>query len=148
MSTIMDVVYGINPLYVVSSAVAQQVLAMAWYGCIVRHIDRYYVAADKGVRRFDHAIQRYSGFAVSAANFVCSVLRTIVLLALVSVFHYSTLSEYQTAAMVTVAIGMTRVSRTFSCQRPIQLFVTETGYEVAAAMTAAVISYYMKVYNF
>ncbi|KPA86590.1 putative mitochondrial hypothetical protein [Leptomonas pyrrhocoris] len=148
MSAIMAIVYGINPLYVVASAVAQQVLAMAWYGCIVRHIDRYYLAADKGVRRFEHVVQRYSGFMVSATNFLCSVLRTIILLALVSVFHFQTLTEYQTAAMVTVALGMPRVSRLFSCQRPIQLFITETGYEVAAAMTAAVISYSMKAYKF
>jgi hypothetical protein len=148
MSAIMSIVYSINPLYVLASAVAQQVLAMAWYGCIVRHIDRYYIAADKGVRRFEHAIQRYSGFTVSATNFLCSVLRTIVVLAVVSIFHFTTLCEYQTAAMVAVVVGMPRVSRLFSCQRPIQLFITETGYEVAAAMTAAVISYYMMVYKF
>ena len=147
MSTLKDVVYGINPLYVLASAVAQQVLAMAWYDCIVRHIDRYYVAADKGVRRVEHAIQHYSGFAVSATNFLCSVLRTVAVLAIVGAFHFSTLSEYQTAAMVAVLLGMPRVSRIFSCQRPIQLFVTETGYEVTAAMTAAAISYYMKAYN-
>ncbi|KPI90732.1 hypothetical protein ABL78_0168 [Leptomonas seymouri] len=148
MSAIVATVNGINPLYVVASAAAQQVLAMAWYGCIVSHIDRYYVAADKGVRRFEHVVQRYSGFMMSAINFVCAALRAAIILALVNVFHFRTLSEYQTAAMVTVLLGMPRVCRLFSCQRPIQLFITETGYEVVAAVTAAVISYYMKVYNF
>ncbi|KAK7200906.1 hypothetical protein NESM_000149500 [Novymonas esmeraldas] len=148
MGSIMNVVQEINPIYVVASAAAQQMLAMVWFDCIVRQIDNYYVAADKGVRRVEHAIQRYPAAMISAATFACSVLRTVLVLALVSVFHCSTLSQYQSAAMIAVLIGMTRIHRTFSCHRPIQIFVTETGYEMAAAMTAAVVSFYMKKYNF
>lgn len=148
MEFILNAVYQVNPIYIVASAAAQQVLAMAWFDCIVRQIDRYYVAADKGVRRVEHAIQRYPGAAVSAATFACSLLRATIILTVVSLCKCTTLTEYQSAAMVAVVLGMTRVHRTFSCHRPIQLFVTEAGYEMAAAMTAAVVSFYMNKYQF
>ncbi|KAG5491381.1 hypothetical protein JIQ42_01282 [Leishmania sp. Namibia] len=148
MEVLIKAVCTINPVYMVASAVAQQMLAMAWFDCIVRQIDRYYVAADKGVRRVEHAITRYPGIVISAITFICGLLRSGIVLTLVSMGKCSTLYQYQSAAMVAVVIGMMRVHRTFSCHRPIQIFVTETGYEMAAAMTAAVVCYYMKKYNF
>ncbi|KAG5467057.1 hypothetical protein LSCM1_01238 [Leishmania martiniquensis] len=148
MDAIIKAVYTIDPIYMVASAVAQQMLAVAWFDCIVRQIDRYYVAADKGVRRVEHAITRYPGQVISGATFLCALLRSVVVLTLVSICKCSTLYQYQSAAMIAVMIGMMRVHRTFSCHRPIQIFVTETGYEMAAAMTAAVVCYYMKMYNF
>ncbi|GET92999.1 hypothetical protein, conserved [Leishmania tarentolae] len=148
MEPIMNAVHSIDPIYLLASAVAQQVLAMAWFDGIVGQIDRYYLAADKGVRRVEHAITRYPGIMVSAATFACCLLRSLVVLVIVGMCNCLTLYQYQSAAMVAVLIGMMRVHRTFSCHRPIQLFVTETGYEMAAAMTAAVVCYYMKKYNF
>ncbi|KAG5492893.1 hypothetical protein JKF63_01473 [Porcisia hertigi] len=148
MEALINAILGLNPVYVVASAIAQQMVAMIWFDCIVRQIDRYYVAADKGVRRVEHAIKRYPGAIVSAATLACSLLRSIILLTVVSMLHCSTFYQYQSAAMVAVVVGMTRVHRTFSCQRPIQIFVTETGYEMVAAMTAAVVCYCMKKYNF
>lgn len=148
MDFILNSVYAVDPIYVLMSAVAQQMLAMAWFDCIVGQIDRYYLAADKGVRRVEHAITRYPGVMISATTFACSLLRSLVVLTMVSMCNCSTLYQYQSAAMVAVMIGMMRVHRTFSCHRPLQLFVTETGYEMAAAMTAAVVCYYMKKYDF
>ncbi|CAJ1012406.1 hypothetical protein Q4I28_007719 [Leishmania naiffi] len=148
MEVILNYMYEIDPIHLVTSAVAQQMLAMVWFDCIVRQIDRYYVAADKGVRRVEHAITRYPGIMVSAATFACSCLRSLIVLTLVHMCDCSTLYQYQSAAMVAVVIGTMRVHRTFSCHRPIQIFVTETGYEMAAAMTTAVVCYYMKKYNF
>ncbi|KAG5467615.1 hypothetical protein CUR178_01260 [Leishmania enriettii] len=148
MEVLIKAVCTIDPVYMVASAVAQQILAMAWFDCIVRQIDRYYVAADKGVRRVEHAITRYPGIVISATTFMCALLRSGIVLTLVTMGKCSTLYQYQSAAMVAVVIGMMRVHRTFSCHRPIQIFVTETGYEMAAAMTAAVVCYYMKKNNF
>lgn len=148
MNSILEIVVSLNPIYVVASAVAQLMLAGLWFGCVARQMDRYYLAADKGVRRFEHAIQHYRGEVVCITALLCAVLRSVILMVVIAIFHFTTFKQYQEAAVVAAVVGMTRVHRSFSCQRPFQIVAVEMTYEFSASMVAAVVCYLMKMYGF
>ncbi|CAD2216546.1 hypothetical protein AGDE_02911 [Angomonas deanei] len=144
---VISTVSQFNPFHIAASAIAQQVFAMAWFGCLVNHLDSYWTAADKGVRRFEHVVFHYPPIVGAAASFLSSVLRSLLITLLVTLFKVDTLVDYQVAALLVVVFGLVRIHRHFSCQRPIQLFVTETGFELAASMIATLVLYYMQLYK-
>lgn len=135
----------VNPTYVVVSAVTQVILAVVWYGCIVKHLNDYYYAADKGVRRPEHAIRHYHQGVVVFMTFASALLRAVTVTVTVAIFKGTTVADYQCAAFTVAILFMGSMHRYFGQQRPIQLIVTNAGYEVCAAMLAAMSCYGMKV---
>lgn len=144
MDTLCSIVKDINPYYIAGGAVAQYVFGMVWFSLLVGHIHRYYYAADKGVRRPEHAVQRYPKCVVALVTLLCAAARSVVVLTLVATFKAKTIEDYQRAAGATALITSVGVFKYFADQRPLQLIVTECGYEVVASMIAAVVPFYMK----
>ncbi|CCW64377.1 unnamed protein product [Phytomonas sp. EM1] len=148
MQAIASTVAKLNPFYMVVSAIVQQMFAIIWFGWIINHIEHYYYAADKGVRRSEHAIQRYSALLVSGATFLCCLARSAVVLMLVSTYKASTLQDYQVIAFAVVLFSMISMHRDLARQRPIQLLLTQCVYEAASTMLTAVCCYYLRQYSF
>lgn len=148
MKALREVLHEINPVYIILSVIAQHAFAMLWFGCIVNYIDRYYMAADKGVRRIEHAIQRYSQLTVTLACLVCATIRAVVYMTVINTYKGSTMMDYECAAIVTAIISMIPKQRHFACQRPIQLLITEDGFEIGAPMIVAMVCYTLKQLNF
>ncbi|CCW68966.1 unnamed protein product [Phytomonas sp. Hart1] len=148
MQSIESIVAKLNPFYIVVTAIAQQLFTIIWFGWIIHHIEHYYYAADKGVRRSEHVIQRYSAIIVTGATFISCLARSAVVLALVSTFKASTLQDYQVIALAVTFISMISMHRDISRQRPFQLLATQCVYEATATMLAAVGCYYLQQYKF
>ncbi|EPY31443.1 hypothetical protein STCU_02301 [Strigomonas culicis] len=142
-----DMMGEFNLFHIVASAVAQQVFAMAWFGIIVNHLDQYWTAADKGVRRFEHVVHYYPAVMVAAGNFLCCILRSAAVLVVANLLNAKTLEDYERVALVVVGLGLVRVHRHFACQRPVQLLITETGFELLAALLSSFVLYGMQLYQ-
>lgn len=146
--TVYSVVSAMSPCYIGVSAVVQQLFAMAWFGCIVYYLDRYYLAADKGVRRFEYAIQHYPSALVALTSLLSAAVRSMLVTAVATAFDAKTMMDYEAVAVIVAAVGMMGLHRHFACQRPVQLLLTEGGFEMAAAMLAALVAYGMQPSSF
>lgn len=144
MDTLCTLVKGIDPYYVAAGAAAQYVFGLIWFGFIVKEIHGYYYAADKGVRRPEHAVHRYPQCVVALVTLLCAAARSVLVLTIVATYRATTIQEYQRAAVAAAAVMSIGVFKYFAAQRPFQLVVTECGYETLCCMIAAVVPFYMK----
>ncbi|KEG13006.1 hypothetical protein DQ04_01271060 [Trypanosoma grayi] len=139
---------GANPWVIIASAIIQQVFALIWFRFIVKTVADYYLAADKGVRRVEHMVHRYSTTVCSVATLAAGIARSIAILAIVSIFQGSALTDYQQAGMVVAALACINQHQFFWSQRPMPLLLTDGGYEVAAALLASVSCFLMQKFVF
>ncbi|KAG8347220.1 hypothetical protein ERJ75_001741700 [Trypanosoma vivax] len=146
--TLLQTVKGISPVAIVGAALVQLVFAIIWFNFIVKNVANYYLAADKGVRRVEHILHRYSTLFCTLATFVCGVARALVIVTGVAVMKGSTLEDYHVAALLLTAVTCINQHHSFWCQRPLPLLLTDLGYEVTAALLASVSYYVLSFYGF
>ncbi|KAH9601764.1 hypothetical protein LSM04_007187 [Trypanosoma melophagium] len=139
---------SVNPWAVLACAIIQEVFAFLWFGCILKTVEDYYLAADKGVRRVEHIVHRYSFFFCNLTTIASGILRAVSIHAMVSVCGGNTLNDYQQAAVVVALFSCINQHQFFWCQRPLPLLLTNCGFEAAAAVLTAVSYFGMLKYFF
>lgn len=144
MSTLPKLALQVDPTEVAIMTVSQFLFGLAWFHVIVHHFETYYLAADKGVRRVEHVVHRYPTAAVYAVDLLSSVVRSVVLLTLLTLTSSITLVDYQYVAIAVAIASLITTSRHFAYQRPFPLFVSQWCYEMAASMTAALVCFYVR----
>lgn len=134
-------VYAVNVLILTA---LQFTFSFLWFNVLVHHFDTYYLAADKGVRSAHHALRRYPEVLVHITNIVCCMLRALAVLFVAHLSNATTVLDFQYAAVFVSLASMLAAHRHFAYQRPVQLFVSIWGFEVAASMIVAAGSFYLK----
>lgn len=125
--------------------IAQVIFSVAWFKIVVRDMESYYLAADKGVRRVEHAIHRYPCWLLFLIDAASCAIRSTVLLFLFHACNSVTVVDYEKVALMTGAVSAISFHRHFAYQRPIQLFVSHWGFELCSAMVAALVCFFFRV---
>lgn len=133
-----NAIVGANISVFLGAALVQLVLAALWFGCIFRKIVDYHLAADKGVRRVEHMLHRYSPFFCTASTFIAGVARAVAVEVIVSAIHGKELSSYVQAGLMVASLACINHHHFLWCQRPMPLLLADCGHEVVAALLAAV----------
>ncbi|ORC91979.1 uncharacterized protein TM35_000041930 [Trypanosoma theileri] len=139
---------SVNPWAVLACAIIQEVFAFLWFGCILKNVGDYYLAADKGVRRVEHIVHRYSFLFCNSTTIAAGILRAVSVQVMVTVCGGHTFNDYQQAAVVIALLSCINLHDSFWSQRPLPLLLTNCGYEAAAAVLAAVSYFGMQKYVF
>nr|CCC92962.1 unnamed protein product [Trypanosoma congolense IL3000] len=146
--TLLRFVAEVNPWIVLLAAAAQILLAAVWYKFIVNATVSYYLAADKGVRRVEHILNRYPPALYWIITFVAAALRILSIATVVIACKGDSLPDYQLAALLVVGISCVNQHLSFHHQRPLPLLLADFGYELAAALLASAVYYGIKASNF
>lgn len=130
---------GANWVHILLSAIAQHLLGWLWYEGIFSSIFAYYFAADKGVKRAEHARVRYSHTLCVFGTFFAGIARALTIYAIVKNLGLKSIYQYQEAAiLVAVAIGIS-YHHSFWAQRPFPLLAVNAGYELGASLLGALV---------
>ncbi|EAN84217.1 hypothetical protein C3747_1g326 [Trypanosoma cruzi] len=135
---ICEAIMRMDPWTILLAALVQQLFSMVWFGLIVKTVADYYLAADKGVRRVEHIVYRYSPVFCCITTFAAGAARAVAVHTIITVCNGKGLCDYQTAGVVVALLTCINQHQFFSCQRPLPLLLTECGYEFAAALLASV----------
>lgn len=135
---------SLHPGHIVVLTLLEFIFSFFWFYGVVHHFDTYYLAADKGVRRAQHALRRYPGIVVHATNLICCALRALSVVFLAYLIQAKTLLDFQFAAVLVTLGSFLTVHRHIAYHRPIQLFVSTWGFELAASMIVAVCFFHLK----
>ncbi|RNF26310.1 uncharacterized protein Tco025E_01477 [Trypanosoma conorhini] len=146
-ASICATVMGMDPWALFATALVQQLFAMVWFGLIVKTIADYYLAADKGVRRVEHIVHRYSPALCTFATFLAGVVRAVAVYTVFTLCNGKGLCDYQQAGVVVAVLACINQHQFFSCQRPLPLLLTDCGYELAAALLASVSFFGLQKFN-
>jgi hypothetical protein len=139
---------GANWVHILLSAIAQHLLAWLWYEGIFSSIFAYYFAADKGVKRAEHARVHYSHTFCVFGTFIAGVARALTIYALVKNLGLTTAYQYQEAAiLVAAAIGI-GYHHSFWGQRPFPLLAVNGGFELGASLLGALVLFLLVGVNF
>lgn len=148
MKDICALVLAVNPVHLVVLSVAQILLSVLWFKLIVYHFETYYLAADKGVRRVEHALHRYHTLVVLAIDLLSTIIRSLVVIFVLDFCSAQSLQDYQYAAIIASIFSFVSVHRHFAYQRPFQLFVSSWGFEIVASMMVAVMLFFLPKLEF
>lgn len=144
MDVLSSFVVSLHSGHIVVATILEFIFSFFWFYGVVHHFDTYYLAADKGVRRAQHALHRYPVIVVHATNLMCCALRALSVAFVAYLIQAKTLLDFQVAAVLVTLGSFLTIHRHFAYHRPIQLFVTMWGFELATSMIVAVFFFFLK----
>ena len=136
---------GVDYSQIAISVVAQYFLIFFWYAAIFGSLFRYYLAADKGVKRFEKMIMRWGMGLCTVSSLVAAAIKSFAIYALVNATNSTTLCQYQTIAGIIAFIVISMQHHNYWEQRPLALIIIAAGAEIATALLSATVQYYLKV---
>jgi hypothetical protein len=128
---------GANWVHIFLAAFAQHMLGWLWYEGIFSSIFAYYFAADKGVKRPEHARVRYSHTLCLAFTFLSGVARALAIYAMSKNLNLTSVFQYQEAALMVAAVIIIAYHHSFWAQRPFPILAINAGYEIGASLLGA-----------
>ena len=129
---------------IIVAALAQHLLGFLWYGSIFTSVYQYYSAADKGVKRVEHIIQRYGMSLCSIATVLSGVIRALVIVGIAKALDVSSICGLHEIALFVALIAFVNEHHSFWAQRPLGLILVNAGYELAAALVGATVLFYVR----
>ena len=134
----------LTPLLVATAV--QFVVGSLYYGVLVANPWRVAMARDKGVRKLENVVFRYSGAFAVLVTIACAFLKAAAILAVVNLIgaQANSLCMYQQIAAFTTAIVATVAHNGIWEQRPIVLLILTIVGEIANQQAAAFALYKAK----
>ncbi|CBH14488.1 uncharacterized protein TEOVI_000404300 [Trypanosoma equiperdum] len=146
-TTLIQSIKEVNPCIVLFASVVQVAFAALWYKLIVKTIVDYHLAADKGVRRVEHILQRYPPYVHWIVTLLSACFRIVFIATIVGICKGNSLHDYQNAALLVAGISCVSQHLSIQHQRPLPLLAADVGYEVIAALLASLTYYAIMTVN-
>ena len=132
------------------ASLSQQVVGFMWYGIAFASVYCYFYAVDKGVKRAEYAIRRYSTLFKTFASLAANAVRSVLIAALISLLGASEgpLCVYLQAGAVVAAASLLGLCADVWADRPLPLVLVNGGASVAQALVAAAVMFHTKDIDF